>query len=346
MSNVKNFKKQYFKLSDDNVIYPASILSRIGARLLDFFFIWIIPFIITVIYIPLSTSSINEALDASNGNGDFSQAVNQSYDAVLMFVWILTIVIAFLFLIVLPYFNKKNYGQTFGKKILHITPLYVGDKNERNAFVLRELPIFTLFILPALFEIMMGYDASSFYFQFLSYVDEGDFLADGEVFPGSFEFFSDYWANGDPYGILVDAGLLISTFQVSMAYLQIISSMLFLIVLFILWISMLFENQKRGLHDQLSKTAVVNLRTMTTLESAEQRYNELVGNFTSVAQENIEEPITLDVDQEDKKEEESKEQKNISEQKNKEITSNIKDNKKEENKETQKETNKEKDGDK
>lgn len=335
MNSDKKLKRQYFKIEDDKVIYPASVLSRVGARLIDFIIIWFPSFLIVSIYVPLNVEGTTSA-------SEFAQVVPNQYDSVLMFSWSFTIFFAIFILMILPYFSK-NPGQTLGKKLFKITPLYLGKKNEKFAYILRELPITFLFILPAIFELALGFDAQAYYFQYSSYLRNNSAFNDvNPDYPSMFTFFSDYWGGTDTNGLLDPTlpGQHISTAGVAACYLQVITSMIFIIVLFILWISMLVDAQKRGYHDIVSKTAVVNLKTITSLENAEKMYNELMGGIPSVVPKNPEEensedtPIKLDVDlmesevidpnseikKENKKEEIKKtEQKNIIKKENKKI---------------------------
>ncbi|BDV02311.1 MAG: hypothetical protein HPAVJP_2000 [Candidatus Hepatoplasma vulgare] len=318
MKTDKKLKRQYFKIEGDKVIYPASVLSRVGARLIDFIIIWFPAFLIVSIYVPLNVEGTSDATS-------FSQVVPNQYDPVLMFSWAFTVFFAFFILMILPYYSK-NPGQTLGKKLFKITPLYLGEKNEKFAYILRELPITILFILPGIFELALGFDAQAYYLQYNAYLrNNPQFDTGNPVYPSLFTFFKDYWGgNADiTSGNNVfdgSPGQHLNTSGVAMCYLQVITSMIFLIVLIVLWISMLIDSQKRGYHDIASKTAVVNLKTITTLENAEKMYNELMGGIPSIVDENPQDtPIKLDTDlNEEKKQENNGENENLIVDKNKE----------------------------
>gem|GEM_PF-2414063 len=73
---------------------------------------------------------------------------------------ILSIASVIFFFFIIPSLNKKNPGQTLGKKIFSISVLFFGKNNFLKGLFLREIPIGILFTLSIIFKTIGGYEES------------------------------------------------------------------------------------------------------------------------------------------------------------------------------------------
>ena len=156
--NVNDIKQFYFQTNENEYILPASATKRFLARLLDLI---IYSFASSIIMLIASQVAFN--IDALT----FKQAIPGAYDPLFVCAPIATIVTAIGLGIVFPLLNKKNPGQTLGKKALGITVIFFNKKeNNTRDIILRELPIIGLLVLTNLAILISGYNFltfSSFY---------------------------------------------------------------------------------------------------------------------------------------------------------------------------------------
>lgn len=278
MNNNKNIadqqtiKMSYIKISDGNVIYPATITKRIFARLLDFIFASIVPFILTSIY--YANFSNNEFIDAYNTQIMIELSVSFASFAI--------------FFIIIPSLNFKNLGQSLGKKILKITPLYFNEKNNFLSFILRESFIGILLILPTLIFIIVGFNPTISTSLYANLYDSNPALNKVFLDPnyqepaksatGQIDFLINIWGEGF-YVKDIDHQYIIEGWQIGFGILGLVIGYLFFASILVVWISAGTNNQKRGLHDNLAKTAVVDLRTITTEKNALDNYNKLLNVY-------------------------------------------------------------------
>lgn len=321
IADQKPIKMSYIKISDGNVIYPATITKRICARLLDFIFASIVPFILTSIY--YANFSNNEFID--------------SYNTQIMIELSVSFASFAIFFVLIPMLNFKNLGQSLGKKIFKITPLYFSEKNNFWSFLLRESFIGILLILPTLIFIIVGFNPTISTSLYANLYDSNPTLnkvfldpnweIQGESASGQIDFLINIWGEGF-YVQNIDHQYIIEGWQVGFGILGLVIGYLFFVSIIVVWISAGTSNQKRGLHDNLAKTAIVDLKTITTEKNALDNYNKLLNVYK------------IDPDQEQKINqninEESFSSLNIFEEENKEEKDSSKDKKKEQNKEDSK----------
>ncbi|BDV03335.1 MAG: hypothetical protein HPPSJP_0560 [Candidatus Hepatoplasma scabrum] len=269
----QQIKMSYIKIANGNVIYPATITKRILARLLDFIFASIIPFILTAIY--YANFSENEFIDPYN-----SQIMIELSVSFASFAF---------FFILIPLLNFKNLGQSFGKKILKITPLYFKEKNNAWSFIIRESFIGILLILPTLFFLIVGFNPTISISLYSNLYDSNpalnkifldqDFNEYGRSANGQIDFLVHIWADGFYVKDVSNHQYIIESWQVGLGILGLVIGYLFFISIIIVWVSAGVNNQKRGFHDNLAKTAIVDLKTITTEKYALDNYNKLLNVY-------------------------------------------------------------------
>ena len=140
MSNVN--KVDYFKIEDDKVIYKASFIKRLIARILDFFLALFIPIVMSLIYFEIGFHK----------NNWYPQPWNWSF----ITTGLLSIFGILFIMVIFPILNKKNPGQTIGKKILKITILNNGDHNIKKCMLIRELPLAFCLLIPIILQLISG----------------------------------------------------------------------------------------------------------------------------------------------------------------------------------------------
>lgn len=271
IADQQTIKMSYIKISDGNVIYPATITKRIFARLLDFILASIVPFILTSIY--YANFSSNEFIDSYNTKIMIELSVSFASFAV--------------FFILIPLLNFKNLGQSLGKKMLKITPLYFSEKNNIWSFLLRESFIGALLIIPTLIFIIIGINPTISASLYANLYDSNSTLTKvfldpafqnpGPSISGQIDFLG-LWNNGF-YVKNIDHQYIIENWQVGLGILGLVIGYLFFISILVVWISAGTNNQKRGIHDTLSKTAIVDLKTITTEKNALDNYNKLLNVY-------------------------------------------------------------------
>ncbi len=250
VNDIKNF---YFQTSENEYILPASTTKRFLARLLDLIIYTSISAIIMLI---ASQTVFN--LNALS----FQEAIPGGYNALFMCAAGATIITAIGLGIIFPLLNKKNPGQTLGKKALGITVIFFNKKeNNVRDIILRELPIIGLLTITNLAILISGYNfinLSSFYNIFN--LNKDNSFASISIW--------NFLKNSTS-----DAYLGAQGYQMVFGYIQVIVSYIYLFFLLAIFLSIAFNRKKVGLHDSLAKTSVVDLSTITDLK-AEQTISE------------------------------------------------------------------------
>ncbi len=250
-------RKTYFITSENEVVYPAGAWRRIFARLIDIIFISIIPFITVLIY-----SSIN-------GNSDVSVAPSM-YDGWVVGIASLQIILTIIFFIVIPMTNRKYFGQSLGKRIVKITPMYLGE-NKYSSFLIRESIISGLYLLPTIMVVALGYDVISIYSGYINYATENNIAIE---YSNVYSFIFSGWNN------LVDANIYlvdkINSVQKGLLYASVIIQYICLIMIIFIAVTIGIEFQKRGFHDKIANTSVIDLKTFTSLERVTKEYDEML----------------------------------------------------------------------
>ncbi len=244
-------KTLYFETVDGKHILPASLTKRSVARFID---------IITYGFIGSIFMIIFYQNIKTNGATFEVEAYNWMFLVGVLITLFSTIFFAFIYPIFL---NKKNIGQTLGKKLFNITPMYLNEKyNPKIDILKREMPIAFFYLFINIVVLSIGFNYSSvttLYNEFLlnlsenpEYVSTWEFIKNSDVLIG---------ANG---------------FQQAMGYLYTVLSPLFFTVMLILLLSIAFGTKKRGLHDQIANTAIVDLNTMGYIDSFAATESEVI----------------------------------------------------------------------
>jgi len=269
----------FFKTNDNIYAQPATITKRALARLIDYLLISIIPAILFMV-------------NAGQNNG-----ANALYDDPTMYSGlfvggaILYICSYLAFLVAIPMFND---GKSIGKMALRITPLFMNRQNKYFGLIIRELFFGILLALAYIFLLIAGGNWMDFYNN-LIYSDIFTTRYD-EAFPGyvtskidwySFETYIGQLFGGTgelSYGgtKVENDSTLYSTpligsyeyhywqYQMYRAY-QITISVSFVVILFI-WLTMLFSKDKRGFHDILAQTTIVEDNSIMNENRYQQMY--------------------------------------------------------------------------
>ncbi|AHK22177.1 RDD family protein [Candidatus Hepatoplasma crinochetorum Av] len=267
--NQNKVKMSYIKIGDNKVIYPATITKRIFARLIDFLLAWIVPFILLSIYY------------AKFSNNNFVDP----YDTQIMIGLSVSFASFFLFFILIPLLNFKNIGQSLGKKFLKITPLYFREKNNILSFLIRESFLGILLVIPTIFFLIVGFNpvvSESLYFSLWNdhkvFTDVANQIP-GKDPSGQIDFIINVWGEGFYISGIDGKEYIIEGWQMGLAITGMVIGWLFFISVIIVWITAGTNTQKRGLHDDLAKTAVVDLKTIISEEQAQDRYQKLLNIY-------------------------------------------------------------------
>ena len=138
-------KSNYYELSENQIIYHAGFWKRFFARLFDFVLAMIIPSIISFV---IFHSQLNKVEYPKAWNGIF------------LLSNILSISLIIIVFFIIPVFNKKNPGQTLGKKIFKITILYFDENKVLKSIFLREMLLTVLFLIPIVFKLIGGFESN------------------------------------------------------------------------------------------------------------------------------------------------------------------------------------------
>ena len=237
-------KTLYFETVDGQHILPASLTKRSFARFIDFIMYGFIGNIFVIIfYQNISTDNLGQSFQF------------ESYGAYFLVGMILIILCTFFFALIYPlYLNKKNPGQSLGKQIFNITPMYLGSKYHPTIDILkRETIVVGLYLFLNALVLATGFNYSSItalYNQYLLNIDSSNEI----IYAWDF---------------VVESPTLIgaNNFQQTLGFIYLVVNPLFYFLLIILFMSIAFGTKKRGLHDKLANTAIVDLNTMGKVES-------------------------------------------------------------------------------
>ena len=174
------------------------------------------------------------------------------YTSLSLLTWIF-------FLVLIPIFNPKNKGQSLGKMILKITPLYLDAKNKNLKIIIREIPILILFASGIVLTMITGYNTS----YIISNIKNSEFSNDVAKL-----------SNDE---ILRSSGF--SDFVVTMYIIKSIWNFIAFIGIIVLFVMIASNPQKRGPHDKMANVAIVDLKTKITIVEAEIRFNQMLKNF-------------------------------------------------------------------
>ncbi len=273
ISTNQEIRKTYFITSENEVVYPAGAWRRIGARLMDIILISIIPFIIVLIY------------SLAGWDGDSSTAPKM-YDFWVVGMASLQVVLAIVFFIVIPMLNKKYFGQSLGKKVFNLSPMYFG-KNKYMSFLKRETIITGLYLIPTFMIIISGYDITTIYSGYINYAVDNELAIE---FTNIHSFIYDGW------NTLVDSNIYltekINSFQQGLLYASTILQYFVFFALIFISISVGIEFQKRGFHDKIANTAVIDLKTFASLDKVTKEYDMILN--TNSEEKNIEPEVVED----------------------------------------------------
>lgn len=254
MSKSKN--KSYYKFSDDKIIFSSNLSKRFWARALDFLIAGLIGKLILTIFSNVATPSIpkNPPLNS------LPEYVIAQFNPVMMIGWSLCFLgILFTLWIYPMFFNRKYPGQTFGKKIFKITPMYLHENKFYKSFILRESFVSLLLLFSFLLIIINGIDSS--YVNYKYDVFRSSFSTIPNSLPPSinqWNFILNIWNDQS-----IMFSITATQYMVVISFIQKIIYITWFVLLIILFFTIAFNPSKRGMHDFISETVVVDLRTIT-----------------------------------------------------------------------------------
>ncbi len=257
MMETNSYIKPYFYIAGDKVIYPASTWKRVGARFIDIFLVNIFIFIFfAVLYSSIGEFEINEEIAQSK---NYADVVPQLYSPTFMIVTSFGVIGLICLNLIIPLFNKKNPGQTFGKLLFSITPIFFTNSSKKF-IVLRELPLTIIVIAPLIILLIMGGNPNFYYSQAQEFIKFGGVIDPSELSHDanlSFFYFVSHYLTNDK---IMGDGPSLSGFAAGFVYLKQMTMAIYWIFLIVLWVSIAFNQQKMGLMDKLANTSVVDLK--------------------------------------------------------------------------------------
>ena len=90
----------------------------------------------------------------------------QPWNIVFVISGVVSIILILITMVIFPMFNKKNPGQTIGKKLLKITILNLEEGNIKLKIFLREIPLSFLYMLPILLQLISGIEAKHLFIMY------------------------------------------------------------------------------------------------------------------------------------------------------------------------------------
>ncbi|NOQ50254.1 MAG: hypothetical protein GQ557_01135 [Mycoplasmataceae bacterium] len=270
--NIPN--KPYFYIDSDRIVYPAATWKRVFARFFDLLMINLILTLFFAIY--YSTMSIDLTLNLNEQNFLYTDFVPPFYQWFFMLLYSLAIAIIVFNCLIFPLLNKKNPGQTLGKRLMNITPIYFKNKGKKQV-IIRELPLTLIFIFPLIILLLIGGIPSFYYQQYKQWtlgLEGLEKIPDGITNTPLPEFNSlyDFFQNGVTSKWLM-GDQAISGFHASLLYFYNFAIGFYYIFVLALFISIVFSQKKIGIIDKIVKTSIVDLKTIIERDLVEDSHN-------------------------------------------------------------------------
>ncbi len=296
-----NKVRSYYKVDKTEAIQSAKMGQRVLARLLDLVIAILPGFLIISIYEVVSTAGVTQASleNIITTIGDFwkveiADLLNglfvSQYNWVMMLGWGMSILGIIIMFIIIPLFNKKNIGQSFGKWVFKITPLYLTDR-ERSSFLIRELMMITPLILVYVFIMVGGYSPLQWFSKYTQVKNLNVKLSETSVIPlvlkdliaempSTYSIFDFVLRIGNNPALLNRPAIVdvaaISNAATSSSGVTLIVAEVFKILVIVYWITTMIYGaigkNGQGPSDLIAKTAIVDLRTITTAKKAESQF--------------------------------------------------------------------------
>lgn len=313
-------KKGVFTVGKDRVAYSSSFARRLGARLLDIIIGSIPGFILMMIFnFVIATQPTPEnVVAAQNLFKSFDNFIPSFYNPMQMISAITYTLGLITTTMVIPIFNKKYIGQSLGKRILSITPMYSGEFTY-GKFILRELIIIGPILITHLLSIVAGADPVWAYVHWNSYAQainesvmytvEPPIVGGVNILPyatNPFDFFANIWGNenvvaegfsGTWTSGTVMGDSIANGFQAAMGWTKSSFQIIVLIWLALISLTILFDPVKRSIADKATNIAIIDERTLQTEKSFDKAINnsadEIIRQHFLEEEEENTPPITL-----------------------------------------------------
>ncbi len=239
---MENKNEINFKINDDQVIYKASFIKRFIARILDFSIALFIPIIMSFIYFVVNLQTDNW----------YPQPWNWEF----LLSGILAMIGIIFTMVIYPIINKKNPGQSIGKKILKIKILNIENKNISKVILIRELPISIFYILPIVLQLISGIEAKNL---FASYLKQNE-----EYKKGIFDFLFNVLPNG------VDGIKKVYMWQSIVNFISMIISRIEVFIFIGISISIIASPKNIGINDKKLGIAIVDISSIKNIKESEE----------------------------------------------------------------------------
>ncbi len=265
--NNKVLIKNYFEIGDDKSIYPATGFKRFSAKLLDILIVNLFVFILFLIKnnvvlsdegylmkieaIPLSYYDLLKVTRVDSL--PFVELLISQWDFRIMIFQVTSIFMWVFFLIIVPIINFKNKGQSLGKKVFSITPLYLDNKNKTIKIILREIPFIFIFSFSNIVALISGYEINIIISEYFNEVNVKD---------------------SNINDIMNSIGF--NSFVISMFSFQSYLSLAMFIYILVVFFLLVKNPQKIAIHDKFVNEAIVDLKTIISTQEAENRYKVLL----------------------------------------------------------------------
>lgn len=285
MNKNKKTKKTYYKINSKDAIQAAKTGQRFFARFLDLFIALLPGFLMVTIYQLTSVPSVTESFLLSKVANDLNN-INlpqlldgffvKQYDVVVMLGWGLGILGILTNFFLIPLLNKKYKGQTLGKKLMGITPLYLKDK-ELLFYTLREAMIISPVILIYIFSLSGGYSVGQWFSRYAEIKNIKILAESSEITDKFLSLQAQMKSTSSIFDFMLNVGsdeIMFGTKAASSSSGSLLlTSEIFKMITYAYWIAILIfvalNGKGQSFIDTITKTAIVDLRTITSIEKAE-----------------------------------------------------------------------------
>lgn len=245
----------YYKLNENEIIYSAKLGKRIAARLLDFIIAGLIGSLLATIYVWVAAPGI-----PSEPTNALDYYLLDYYDPVLMSGWAVALSGTFFYLWLVPLLNFRHPGQTIGKRVLNITPMFLSDRNVYWSIAFREFFVSGFQLIWYVCILIVGMDVSYLFASYREFYNAfEDPTTQGLVYIGTqWQFIFTIWPDSTVMGSMVS-----NPTKMTFGFLSEFFKILWFAFLVIITFTVAFMKNKRGLHDIAAKTVIVDLKSKT-----------------------------------------------------------------------------------
>ena len=204
-------------------------------------------------------TTVQESLDLDNVSYKFDLV--QGWDAQFITIFVISTILTIINFFILPIFFLD--GKTWGKKIFKLEVLQLGEKPLWQSILKREIPLAIFSLSVSIITFTTSRSLS------LSLIDINNEIAiANENQPNnkqSFILMKEFLFN-------LKKDKLITTSEYSLHRASSILRMISFILIIGLFLTVVFSKEKRGIHDMMAETVIVDGWGITTMEQYEKRH--------------------------------------------------------------------------